>query len=102
MDLEKKQRLEAQGWQVGNTSDFLELQPEEIAFIEFKLALSKQLKKLRQSQNMSQEKLAQKINSSQSRVAKMEACDPSVSLDLMIKTMFFLGGTNQDIAQLNQ
>lgn len=76
-----------------------ELSPEENAFIELKLALSRQLKELRKAQNFSQETVAKKIQSSQSRVAKMEACDDTVSIDLMIKTMLSLGGTNQDIAQ---
>jgi predicted transcriptional regulator len=50
------------------------------------------------AQKISQKELAKNIKSSQSRVAKMEACDPSVSLDLIIKTLFVLGATNQDIA----
>ncbi len=54
---------------------------------------------MRTSQNISQQNLAQQINSSQSRIAKMEACDSSVSVDLMVKTIFSLGATNQDIAQ---
>jgi DNA-binding XRE family transcriptional regulator len=99
MDKIKRQKLEAKGWQVGDVSDFLELSPEENAFIELKLALSRQLKELRKKQNFSQETVAKKIQSSQSRVAKMEACDDTVSIDLMIKTMLSLGATNQDIAQ---
>jgi DNA-binding XRE family transcriptional regulator len=91
MDTAKRKRLEAKGWKVGNTTEFLELTPEENAFIELKLALSKHLKELRTSQNFSQEELAKKVKSSQSRIAKMEACDPSVSLDLIIKTILSLG-----------
>lgn len=100
MDKVKRQKLEQKGWKVGDASDFLELSPEETAFIELKLALSKQLKELRKAQNYSQETVAKKIQSSQSRVAKMEACDAAVSIDLMIKTMISLGATNQDIAQV--
>lgn len=100
MDKVKRQKLEQKGWKVGDASDFLELSPEETAFIELKLALSKQLKELRKAQNYSQETVAKKIQSSQSRVAKMEACDAAVSIDLIIKTMISLGATNQDIAQV--
>ena len=82
MDTIKRQRLEAAGWQVGDAADFLGLSPQEVAFIEIKLSLCKRLKQLRLNQNLSQESLAKKIHSSQSRVAKMEAGDPSVSLDL--------------------
>ena len=98
MDAIKRQRLEAAGWRVGDAADFLELSAEEIAFIEMKLSLIKCLKQLRLSQNLSQESLAKKIKSSQSRVAKIEAGDPSVSLDLMVRTMLALGATREDVA----
>ena len=98
MDTIKRQRLEAAGWQVGDAADFLELSAEEIAFIEMKLSLIKRLKQLRISQNLSQESLAKKIKSSQSRVAKIEAGDPSVSLDLMVRTMLAMGASREDVA----
>ncbi|PSB30808.1 transcriptional regulator [filamentous cyanobacterium Phorm 46] len=98
MDAIKRQRLESAGWRVGDAADFLELSAEEIAFIEMKLSLIKRLKQLRITQNLSQESLAKKIKSSQSRVAKIEAGDPSVSLDLMVRTMLALGATREDVA----
>lgn len=98
MDALKRQRLEAAGWRVGDAADFLELSAEETAFIDMKLSLIKCLKQLRLSQNLSQESLAKKIKSSQSRVAKIEAGDPSVSLDLMVRTMLALGATREDVA----
>jgi DNA-binding XRE family transcriptional regulator len=98
MDAVKRQRLEAAGWRVGNAADFLELSPEETAFIEMKLSLSKRLRELRLNQKLSQQGLAKKINSSQSRVAKMEAGDPSVSLDLIVRTLFAIGATREDVA----
>jgi DNA-binding XRE family transcriptional regulator len=82
MEPAKRQRLEAVGWTVGDASDFLGLSPEEAAFIELKLALSRCLKQHRESQQLTQQALAKQIKSSQSRVAKMEAGNPSVSLDL--------------------
>ncbi|MEA5514010.1 helix-turn-helix transcriptional regulator [Nodularia sp. UHCC 0506] len=98
MDIAKRQRLEAVGWCVGNAADFLEFLPEEIAFMEMKLSLSRYLQELRLKNQLSQANLAKKINSSQSRVAKMEAGDPSVSLDLMVKTILAVGGTREDMA----
>ncbi len=98
MDAVKRQRLEAAGWCVGDAADFLELLPEEVAFIEMKLSLSRRLKELRLSQNISQHSLAKRINSSQSRVAKMEAGDPSVSLDLIVRTLLAIGATREDVA----
>lgn len=102
MDPAKRQRLEAAGWSVGDASDFLGLSPEEAAFIELKLALSKRLKQQRESQQLTQQALAKRIKSSQSRVAKMEAGDPSVSLDLLVRTLLSAGATAQDIAEAIQ
>jgi predicted XRE-type DNA-binding protein len=98
MEPTKRQKLEAAGWKVSTVAEFLELTPEEDAIIEIRLSLSKSLKQLRKQQELSQQKLAENINSSQSRVAKMEASDPSVSIDLLIKSLLSLGATREDIA----
>jgi predicted XRE-type DNA-binding protein len=98
MELTKRQKLEAAGWKVGNTAEFLQLSPAEIEIIEIRLSLSKSLKQLRQQKQLSQTELASDISSSQSRVAKMEAGDPSVSIDLLIKSLLSLGAARKDIA----
>ena len=98
MDSIKRQKLEAAGWKVGTVAEFLELTPEEEAIVEIRVALSKSLKKMRQQEQLSQQKLAEKTNSSQSRVAKMEAADRSVSIDLLVKSLLSLGATREDIA----
>ncbi|MBP0022046.1 MAG: helix-turn-helix transcriptional regulator [Cyanobacteria bacterium SBLK] len=97
MDIAKRQRLEKAGWQVGDTEDFLQLSPEEIAFIDLKLTLSQRLKELRLQRNLSPEKLAQKLQSSEANIARIEAGDPSISLDLIVRTMLSLGATTKDI-----
>ena len=99
MRASKQKKLEAQGWKVGSASDFLELTPEEEAYIELKLALCSSLKKIRTKKHLSQTDVAKMIKSSQSRVAKMEAGDPSVSLDLVIKSLLSVGATNKDLVK---
>jgi DNA-binding XRE family transcriptional regulator len=99
MDAIKRQRLEAKGWKFGTAEEFLGLSPEEAAFVEIKLGLSKRLKELRVSHQLSQTALARRLNSSQSRVAKMEAGDPSVSTDLLIRALFSVGATSKDVAE---
>jgi DNA-binding XRE family transcriptional regulator len=99
MDLAKRQRLEAAGWKVGTVAEFLELTPVESEIIELKLALSRELKETRKIQNISQKELAKRMGSSQSRVAKIESGDPSVSLDLLARALFFLGSTRRQIAE---
>lgn len=73
------------GWKIGSVADFLELSPEEASFIEMKLSLARNLRLRRQRRKLTQTQLAKLLNSSQSRVAKMEAADASVSLDLLIR-----------------
>ena len=99
MNTAKRKRLEAAGWNVGSTADFLELSPEEAAFVELKLQLSESLRKRRQDQKLSQDALARKTKSSQSRVAKMEAGDPTVSIDLLIRALLATGATKRDLAR---
>ena len=100
MKAEKKQHLEADGWHVGSADEFLGLSAAEAAYIELKLALSAQLKHCRQQQQLTQVELAKRLQSNQSRVAKMEAGDPSVSLDLLIRSLLALGLTTTDLAHL--
>lgn len=98
MDAEKRKRLEAAGWQVGGAEDFLGLSEEEADFIELKLALSTSLRERRTERGLSQSAVARKIGSSQSRVAKMEASDPTVSLDLLVRALLAIGASRRDIA----
>jgi DNA-binding XRE family transcriptional regulator len=96
----KQNKLEAKGWKVGSATDFLGLTPAEEAFIEMKISLSKNLKKLRERKHLSQVELAKLISSSQSRVAKMEAGEASVSLDLLFKSLLALGASQKDLAKV--
>jgi DNA-binding XRE family transcriptional regulator len=99
MRANKRTKLEAQGWKVGNADEFLELTPEESTYIEMKLALSSSLKQQRIKKKMSQVELAKAVKSSQSRIAKMEAGDPSVSIDLLMKSLLALGASPKQLAK---
>ncbi|MEG4272863.1 MULTISPECIES: helix-turn-helix transcriptional regulator [unclassified Microcoleus] len=99
MDEAKKKRLEYQGWKIGSASEFLQLSPEESILIDIKLALSLNLKERRQ-RLMTQAELAEKINSSQPRIAKAENGDDSVSIELLIRAILATGATPQDIGQI--
>jgi hypothetical protein len=98
MKANKRARLEAHGWRFGSAADFLKLTSEEAAFVETKLALSRSLRARRTAQNLSQSALAKRLHSSQSRVAKMEAADPAVSIDLLLRALFSLGAKPRDVA----
>ena len=95
----KKEKLAERGWRVGTPAEFLGLTPAEAAFVEIKFALSEALRGQRQTAQLSQTQAARKLGSSQSRVAKMEAGDPSVSLDLLIRALLALGATKKTVAR---
>ncbi len=78
---EKSKRLEGRGWKVGSVNEFLNLSPEEAAYIELKLKLADGLREHRRRRRLTQVEFARMVKSSQSRVAKMEAGDPSVTPD---------------------
>ena len=100
MRKQRQARLRARGWKVGTVKDFLGLSNEESAYIELKIKLAAGLRQRRQQRGLSQLDLAAKLQSSQSRVAKMEAGDPSVSLDLLIRSLISLGATERELSQI--
>jgi len=99
VDKAKWKRLQEKGWKEGDAADFLGLSPEEAAFVEIKLRLSDAVRSLRRTSELTQAQLAERLGSSQSRVAKIEAGDPSVSLDLLTRSMLALGASKKDIAR---
>lgn len=98
MDKAKKAKLEAAGWTVGTAKEFLNLSTEDEAFIEVKLALAAALRQRRVEQHLSQVAVAKRLQSSQSRVAKMEMADKTVTVDLLIRSILKLGGTREMVA----
>ncbi len=99
MDKRKMKDLESKGYKVGSVEEFLGLSTEESEYIELKLALSEALAKRRKKSNLTQAQLAKMLKSSQSRVAKMEKGDPSVSVDLLVKSLLAMGAKKESIAK---
>lgn len=97
---DKKKRLEARGWRVGTVTEFLGLSPEEEEYIELKLRLADGLRQRRTERQLTQGATAKLLKSSQSRIAKMEAADASVSLDLLIRSLLALGASRDELARL--
>ena len=97
---DKKRRLEAKGWKVGSAKEFLQLTDEESAYIDLKMRLADGLRDRRQRNRLSQVQLARMLRSSQSRIAKMESGDPSVSLDLLIRSLLALGISDRELSRI--
>lgn len=96
----KRKRLQSKGWKFGSAKEFLNLTPEESAYVELKLELAEGLRAHRERHNLTQVELAKLVKSSQSRVAKMEAGDPSVSLDLLVRSLLALGASKREVAKI--
>ena len=88
---DKQKRLERKGWRVGGAAEFLELTREEQEYIEIRLRLAEGVRRRRAERGLTQQQVAKITASSQSRVAKMEAGDPMVSIDILVRTLLALG-----------
>jgi DNA-binding XRE family transcriptional regulator len=95
----QRKRLERAGWSIGGAAQFLQLTEEETRFVGMKLALAAGVRELRERRGLTQTALADRLGSSQSRVAKMEAGDCSVSLDLMVRSLLSIGASPSEIAK---
>ena len=100
MRADKRRKLERAGWMVGDAGDFLGLSADERRFVEVKLALADGLRRRREQLGLTQIEAAERFGSSQSRVAKMEAADRTVTTDLLLKSLFRLGASSRDVARL--
>lgn len=96
----KRKKLEAAGWRVGSADEFLGLSAVESVLVELRLALSQALRQRRARLHISQRTLAERIESSQSRIAKMEAADPDVSFELLLRGLLATGATRRDVGSV--
>ena len=97
---EKRRRLEAKGWKIGTAQEFLRLSAEEAAYVDLKVRLATGLRDRRRRRHLTQADLAKRLQSSQSRTAKMEAGDPSVSVDLLIRSLLTLGASRRELSRI--
>jgi ribosome-binding protein aMBF1 (putative translation factor) len=100
MKKSKQKKLEAAGWRVGGAQEFLQMSDEEAALAKLKIALARGVRTRRAQAGLTQQQLAKRIGSSQSRIAKVEAADPTVSAELAIRALFALGTTHKALAKL--
>lgn len=100
MKTEKRRKLENAGCRVGDAKDFLKLSSGEAEFVEIKLALARRVRELREEHNWTQAEFARRVGSSQSRVAKMEAADPTVSVDLLVRSLLAAGADRRELGRV--
>jgi len=89
--------MSKQDWKEGTVQDFLGLSDTDMALVETKVVLTRALRRQRRETQLTQTEVARAMRTSQSRVARIEAGDPSVSLDLVFKALYTVGMTPQDV-----
>ncbi len=95
----KRKALEAAGFVFEDAEDFLDLDPVERLLVEVRVAISRAIRTRREEQHLTQKQVAAKLKTSQPRFAKIEAGSPDVSLDLMLRGLFTLGGSMEDLGE---
>jgi DNA-binding XRE family transcriptional regulator len=100
MTASKKQKLRKAGWKLGSAAEFLGLSAEEQALVAMKLDLVQGVRVLRERHRITQAELAKRLGSSQSRVAKLEAGDRSVSMELLMRALLSLGASKKEIGAM--
>jgi predicted transcriptional regulator len=100
MKASKKKKLEAAGWKIGSAAEFLELSDAEAMLVNIKVALAKKVRAMREEKKITQQRLAKLIGSSQSRVAKLETADRSVSMELLIRSLLSMGATRAQVGAI--
>jgi ribosome-binding protein aMBF1 (putative translation factor) len=102
MNKKKQHSLKKAGFRIGNAEDFLDLTKEERQLVELRFILSKTVRRIRSTRRLTQQQLAAKLKSTQSRVAKIESAAKDVSLDLMFRGLFAAGGKLSDLNGISQ
>jgi predicted XRE-type DNA-binding protein len=91
MDATKRKAIEAAGWKVGDAADFLGMSADERQLLDARVALARAIRLQRESVNMSQKELGQRMKTSQPRVARIERAAPDVSLDQLVRALTAAG-----------
>ncbi len=99
MNEHAKSNLEKAGWKIGDASEFLDLSPDEESFVELKLALSKAVLERRKQLHLTQTQVARRMGTGQSRIARMEAAEETVSLDFMVRSLLAMGASRREVAK---
>ena len=87
------------GWVEGSVQDFVDLSDADVEYVETHRALARRLRAERKRKRLTQTQLAAALKTSQSRVAKMENGDASVSVDLLLHALFKLGLKRKELME---
>jgi len=92
MDAAKRKAIEAAGWKVGDTADFLDMNDDERQLLDTRVALAMAIRQQRAVSKLSQKQLGARLKTSQPRVAKIERAASDVSMDQLVRALTAAGG----------
>ena len=92
MDSEKRKALEAAGWRFGDAADFVGMTRDESQLLDARIEAALAVRRQREAMKLSQKQLANRIKTTQPRVAKIERAAPDVSLDQILRAFAAAGG----------
>jgi len=100
MDTKKKNKIEAAGYQVIDSSEWLGLTEQEKAIVKMRVNFALEIERIRKTKKISQQALAERIGTKQSGVARMLNKPASATIDSLINTLLVLGTSPRRIAAL--
>jgi predicted XRE-type DNA-binding protein len=100
MDTKKREKIEAAGYQVVDSSEWLGLTEQEQAIVKMRVSFALEIERVRKSKKISQQALAERIGTKQPGVARMLNNPASATIDSLINTLLALGTSPRRIAAL--
>lgn len=98
MTEKKKKMLEANGYRVVDSADWLGLSNEEAQIVDMRVALAQELERVRKAKGITQAELARRVGTKQSGVARMINNPDTSTMDNLIKGLIALGEPISKIA----
>ena len=92
MDARKRKSLEAAGWKFGDAADFLGMTDEERRLLDARMEMAIAVRRLREAKSLSQKQLAERLKTTQPRIARIERAAANVSFDQIFKAFTAVGG----------
>ena len=95
---DKLKRVLEMGGRVTTVQEWLDLSDEEVALLDMKIELGKKLEALRRRKKLTQQEVAELLQTSQGRVSKMER--GQASLDQLAWSLLVMGESRERIARV--
>lgn len=98
MTKEKRAKLEAAGFTLTDTKDWIGLTIDENKIVEMRVALAAEVEKVRKEKGITQLQLAERMGTKQSGVARMINNPNTSSIDNLMKALIAMGAQISRIA----